>query len=295
MPRILVVDDSPVDRQWLAALLSHAEQAEILEAQDGLEAFSMATELQPDLVLTDMQMPNLDGLQLVRMLREKSPQIPVILITAHGSEELALEALRAGAASYVNKDWGPSRLLPTVRQVLAATRQNRELSRLNPYLVYCHFCFVLETDCQLMRPLLDFLHQHLTCLCLDAADITRITIAVQEALSNAIFHGNLELPSELRQTDEEQFFHLAKERLRHFPYSARRIYFEGALSRKTITFVIRDEGPGFDPNSLPDPHDPKIMECPCGRGLLLIRSFMDEVSFNQQGNEIRLVKYVSRQ
>lgn len=295
MARILVVDDSPVDRQWLTGLLSHAEKAEIVEAQDGQEAFSKATELQPDLVLTDMQMPNLDGLQLVRMLREKLPQIPVILITAHGSEELALEALRAGAASYVNKEWGPVRLLPTVRQVLAAAHQNQELSRVNSYLVYCHFCFVLETDCQLMRPLLDFVHEHLACLSLDAAEITRVTIAVQEALSNAIFHGNLELPSELRQTDEEEFFHLAKERRRHFPYNARRIYFEGALSRKTITFIIRDEGPGFDPNTLPDPHDPKIMECPCGRGLLLIRSFMDEVTFNQQGNEIRLVKYVSRQ
>ena len=54
-------------------------------------------------------------------------------------------------------------------------------------------------------------------------------------------------------------------------------------------FVIRDEGPGFDPNSLPDATDP-ARPAPCGRGLLLMRTFMDEVHFNEKGNEVTLVK-----
>lgn len=290
MVRILVADDSAMDRQWLAGILAKIPEAEILEAADGEEALRMISERQPDLVLTDMQMPKVDGVQLVKSIHQDFPHIPVIIVTAYGSEELALQALHAGAASYVNKDWVPHRLLPTVVQVLEAAQQRAMVSRIWEFLNCCRFTFVLENDCQLLKPVLGFVHESLECLGMDFTEITRVNIALQEALANAIFHGNLELSSQLREADESLFFQLAAERRQQAPYKNRRVFVQGELCREKISFVIRDEGPGFDPSRLPDPHRPQAIDCTCGRGLLLIYSFMDKVTFNDRGNEIRLVK-----
>ena len=64
------------------------------------------------------------------------------------------------------------------------------------------------------------------------------------------------------------------------------------MSLRAAKFVVRDEGPGFDPSQVPDPTDPEHLENLCGRGLLLMRSFMDEVTFNMKGNEVTLIKYL---
>src|SRR5262249_9082757 len=107
--------------------------------------------------------------------------------------------------------------------------------------------------------------------------------------------GNLEVSSDLRQQGDEPYHRLAEERRRQPPYRERRIRFTARITRDKATFVIRDEGPGFDPARLPDPTDPANLGRVGGRGLLLIRTFMDEVYFNATGNEITLVKRARRE
>ena len=74
------------------------------------------------------------------------------------------------------------------------------------------------------------------------------------------------------------------------PYRDRRVHFRVKLSPAEVAYTVRDEGPGFDPTKLPDPFDPSNLERIGGRGLLLIRTFMDHVKHNERGNEITLVK-----
>src|SRR5580692_1676822 len=102
MMTVLVVDDSPLDRRLAGALLKRGG-FEVDQAQHGKAALARMEEARPDLVLTDMQMPEMDGLELVEAVRARFPDVPVILMTAHGSEELAVTALQRGAASYVPK------------------------------------------------------------------------------------------------------------------------------------------------------------------------------------------------
>jgi anti-sigma regulatory factor (Ser/Thr protein kinase) len=118
----------------------------------------------------------------------------------------------------------------------------------------------------------------------------RVAVALTEALLNGIQHGNLELDSRLRREDEASYDRTAEFRRRRPPYRDRRLHVRARLSRREAVYVIRDEGPGFDPSTLPDPTDPVNLERPTGRGLLLIRSFMDEVAFNRAGNQITLTK-----
>jgi anti-sigma regulatory factor (Ser/Thr protein kinase) len=117
-----------------------------------------------------------------------------------------------------------------------------------------------------------------------------VKLALHEALTNAILHGNLELSSELRETDEQEYFRLAAERQVKAPYADRRVIVTARVSTEEMSFVIRDEGNGFDVNILPDPTDPENLTRASGRGILLIRTFMDRVEFNSRGNEITLVR-----
>jgi anti-sigma regulatory factor (Ser/Thr protein kinase) len=118
----------------------------------------------------------------------------------------------------------------------------------------------------------------------------RVAVALTEALVNAIQHGNLELDSRLRREDEASYDRMAEFRRRRPPYRDRQLHVRARLTRREAVYVIRDEGPGFDPSTLPDPTDPAHLEKTTGRGLLLIRAYMDEVTFNGAGNQITLTK-----
>src|SRR5437016_2633270 len=100
---ILVVDDSEVDRRLIAGLLSNAGEYHVELAGNGEEALQRVSMAQHDLVITDLVMPQMDGLGLLRAIRRKHSAIPVILLTACGNESTAVEALESGAASYVPK------------------------------------------------------------------------------------------------------------------------------------------------------------------------------------------------
>ncbi|MFO0863426.1 MAG: response regulator [Gemmataceae bacterium] len=287
---VLIVDDSEVD-QRLAAALVDRNGWKATYADNGEGALASIAKSAPHIILTDLQMPGMGGLELVAEVREKHPEIPVVLMTAYGSEEIAMQALEAGAASYVPKRNLVQDLESNLERVLnavhAADCQERLLSRLTD----AELRFGLENDRSLVPLLVRHLRQYLALQKLgDATSQTRVCVALEEALLNAMLHGNLELCSDLRQDGDEPFFRLGDERRRQSPYADRQVFLNVSLSPSRTRFVIRDEGPGFDPSKLPDPTDPENMCRVGGRGLLLIRTFMDEVTFNDAGNEITLVK-----
>jgi len=115
--RILLVDDHPLTRDALAALLAQGGFDVVGEAGDGVEALELATRLQPDLVLLDLSMPNLDGLAALPQLRAAAPSCEVVVLTASGTEENLLTAIRRGAAGYLLKTEPPERIVAFLRGV----------------------------------------------------------------------------------------------------------------------------------------------------------------------------------
>ena len=103
MATVLIVDDAAVDRRLAGGILEKAEDFIIEYAADGAEALASFSRRVPDVVVTDMQMPEMGGLELVEAIRARYPLVPVVLMTAHGSEDVAVQALERGAASYVSK------------------------------------------------------------------------------------------------------------------------------------------------------------------------------------------------
>lgn len=290
MSSVLVVDDSRVDQELTASLLEEKGHQTVL-AGHGKEALEKIGEKAPDLIVTDLQMPEMNGLELVEAVRARYPKIPVVLVTAQGSEEIAAAALRAGASSYVPKRNLGKDLLPTVERVLgispAAAGEESPLK----WLAETAYRFVLDNGCQWLRPLVAHFQEELVRrgFC-DDTGLMQLGMALHEALTNAAHHGNLELDSSLRQDGIEPYLALMQERCTRPPYCHRKVDVLATFTDKEASFVIRDGGKGFDPATVPDPRDPKNLARLSGRGLMLIRTFMDEVRHNDRGNEVTLIK-----
>jgi CheY-like chemotaxis protein len=284
---ILIVDDSPVDRLLLQRLLERSNpEWKIRTANDGSAAMSELDAEAIDAVVTDMQMPQVDGLKLVRWIKQTRPYLPVVLVTGVGSEQAAMEALRSGAASYTPKTQLARDLAPTVAYVLEiATRvRNRPLNQACPECT----AFVLENEARLIMPLIDHLQAQLP----HWSDSSRLQIgmALNEALTNAMHHGNLEVPSSLRVDDESDYYFLIRQRQKSLPYCDRRVRVQIETTPERIQIEVQDEGPGFNPQSVPDPTLPANLEKLSGRGLLLIRTFMDDVQYADKGSRIVMIK-----
>ena len=199
---VLVVDDSAVDRQLAGRLIEKQSSLSVGYAGDGREALLSIRKQRPDIVVTDLLMPGMDGLELVRVLRAEFPQLPVILMTGHGSETVAAQALQAGAASYVPKGRLAQELVPTLEKVLDRARAESQPERLVESVVYCDTGYELDNDPELVASLVEHVqHAWRGLRFCDRASALQLGSALEAALLNALYHGNFELAADLSPAD----------------------------------------------------------------------------------------------
>lgn len=117
--RILVVDDHTVVRKGLCSLLSAEKYGiEVLgEAVDGRDAIEKARELNPEVILMDLMMPNMNGIEAIKTIKMESPDARILVLTSYGEDDLLLNAIDAGALGYLMKDASPDELVSTIRSV----------------------------------------------------------------------------------------------------------------------------------------------------------------------------------
>ena len=288
---ILVVDDSPTQLRQIQFLLER-EGFVVRSAVDGVQAIASIEDNMPMLVVTDLQMPEMNGLELVASVKETIPSLPVILTTSQGSEEIASQALKAGAASYVPKRELNDTLIPVLQQVMAVNKAAKAVPKVAKNAIESNITLEVSNDESQIPDIISRLELPMVEHDLfDEGERMQIAMALDEALLNAMIHGNLEVSSELRQSDDgAPYVNMIAKRKKEAPYSDRKVSIKLEASNEQVTFTIRDDGPGFDAAALRDPTDPENIERAGGRGLLLINAFMDEVSHNELGNEIRMVK-----
>ena len=121
-PRVLVVDDEAMLADLLSQALRH-EGWETATAKDGLDALAKATSFHPDVVILDVQMPRMDGLETLERLRARDPELPVLFLTARDAVADRVQGLRAGADDYVTKPFSPSELVARVDAVYRRVAQ----------------------------------------------------------------------------------------------------------------------------------------------------------------------------
>ena len=295
---ILVVDDSPVERVLVESLLAQNPNYRVELATNGKEALEKIIADPPDLVVTDLLMPEMDGLELVRQVRRQYPDLPVILMTAYGDETTAIDSLDAGAASYVPKARQAERLLETVDRVVGHALARRDRERLGQCMLEYNCRFWLDNDLSLIRSLIDHVQQVMVDQEFgDTVERIRSGEALEEGLLNAMYHGNLEIDerelAEVRsELDDHLLSRLVDERRRDPQIRERRILVVVHLTPTDARFVIRDQGRGFSKSFVTNRKATDRFEQGSGRGLTLIEALMDEVSYNAQGNELTMLKHL---
>ncbi len=293
MTSVLVVDDSATDRVLAGRLLEKHDGTAVSYAANGREALDALQIQLPDLIVSDLQMPEMDGLALVEEVRREHPSIPVVLMTARGSEQIAAEALRRGAASYVPKVCLSDDLVATVSRVLAAARADRLHSRLMHSLDECDCRFRLRNDPELIDPLIAHFQEMLRCLPLeDEAERLRVGVAVKHAVWIAHDYGNLEMPLNSDASDRE-LRELAAARRREPPYCDRTLFVSAQICTEQAIFSIRYAGPPIDMASLPENIEAAAVDHGLLGGFVFLPTVMDDVRFD--GCEISLLKKAVRE
>ena len=294
MPRVLVVDDSGTDRARAKGLLAKLDGVTVEEAVNGRQAVDRLDD-PPDLILTDLNMPELDGLEVLEAVHDRCPHVPVILMTSKGSEDMAQVALKTGASSFLPKENLSTLLRPTVTNLLSLAGDRRQQDRLGRCHLRQHRILDLPSDPDIIGPAVKLARRmveetaaapvpplrepHETQdLGFDETDRLRIGVALEEAITNAVYHGNLEMDSALRDDSESRYYAMARDRAGQDPFRSRRVRVELSVARTgdpepghgdpqpdpghgvvgpNLKFVVSDEGSGFDPGELPDPTDPE--------------------------------------
>ena len=283
--RVLIVDDESMVHSVLGMFFDK-KGVEHQSAMSGEEALEMLSKHHFDLVLTDVMMPGMDGLALIRKLREANSNIPVAIITGFGALDLAVEAIRNGAVDFIKKPFDFAHIGQLLNKVFA--RQDREIGYQMVLGLIRNASFVLPNDSSVLESA-----ARIAAKCFEGTPAyDGVCLALTEALTNAMEHGNLRISQSMKldAMGDESFYELVHERLCDPELGKRRVYLEMENTGTSVKYVVRDEGEGFDWRDLPDPTHPENLFKASGRGILLIRCYMDKVYWNETGNQITMEK-----
>jgi len=287
--RILIVDDEEALCTVLAKFVTR-QGFRSDRAFSGEEALALLEKNDYDFVITDLMMPGCDGLELLQKVKAMKMDVPVAIITGFGTLDLAIEAIRNGAVDFIKKPFDFERISQLLSKVFE--RRRHEISYQESLALLTSVTFVLPNDVIVLESAARIATKRLE----GAPSYDGVYLALIESLTNAMEHGNLEIAQDekVEATAQGRFDAVRLSRLADPALGARKIFLKTEVSDDAICFTVRDEGKGFDYRNLPDPTQPENIFNASGRGVLLIQCYMDEVSWNETGNEIRLLKKLSK-
>jgi len=293
-PRILVVDDEESIRKLLQKCLA-GEGYAIDTAPDGVAGMEKVLQKDYSLVITDVMMPRLGGLEFLKNLKVSRPELPVVIITGFATTDITIQALKLGAVDFITKPFKLSEIFFTVKRILDYQGRAKELHHVFGQVtragkIFECPCRDLDVDAILHVIVKDLMDLG---FCTEAGSM-KISLAIREAVDNAVEHGNLELPSGHKHKeymiDPQAFQRWKQQRLQDPQFGQRKIRIEFSFTPRRLEVKVTDEGQGFDTSRLPrDIRQAEEMGSEL-HGYRLMLLSMDEVRYSQKGNEVTLVK-----
>ena len=262
--RILLVDDDKVVNDEVNEFLTERGYviASAYNGQAGLRAFQDGFF---DLVLSNLRLPGLNGIQLLKAIKNINPRVPVIIISGDGNVATVVESLHHGAENFLTKPLQMDTLSKVIEQALAISYQKLGSSvfagkaRQITY-IQC------PSRSDAIPELIFFIAQSSVVINFVEYDLdNNIKLALVEAITNSMEHGN--------GWDEAKIISLQID-----------------ISPQQLKVIISDCGEGFDHQHQPDPTTPENLLLERGRGIFLIKAIMDEITYNDKGNEITIIK-----
>jgi CheY-like chemotaxis protein/anti-sigma regulatory factor (Ser/Thr protein kinase) len=287
---ILVVDDEEIIRDSFEDIFTR-KGYNVIKAGDGVEALKIIKSTIIDLTIADVKMPKMNGLELLKHIKALYKDLPVILMTGYGSEDIAMQALTLGASNYLKKPFNLLHVIDTIEKVLFF-KVSRDRIKKKDILVKKTlenlklFELSFPIDIDTIEGGVLFVSEYLFG---GSVFKTNIEIGVHEALLNAYYHGSLNVNEALSsKKDDVDFYDIVAERLKDKSLSDKNIHLKITSNADEHVFTITDDGDGFDWQKVLEQGESELEMRPFGRGIMLIKSFFDEVYWNEKGNEITI-------
>jgi len=292
---ILIVDDEQIIRNVLKRKLEQTTSYSVFTADDGIPALEIFKTEKIDLVVSDLLMKEMDGIDLLRNLKQANPQIPVIIITGYGTLDDAIEAIHLGAEDFIKKPFDINEVIETIDKTFRKLAEEADQREVIKFIASEDIKLEIPNNFEFINVVINYVFSHLRARWLVSdEDLHDVKVCLYEALTNAFEHGNLQISgqekSQLLETGQQAWRNFLLARLADPLYSSRKIFVSLWISESALEVSIRDEGPGFKHEQRSLSVDPEALFRSSGRGLLLIQSLMDKVSFNESGNLIKMRK-----
>ncbi len=290
MKSILVIDDESPVREVLKIALRENGYT-VREAEDGKKGMDSFYETKPDIVITDVNMPEMSGITVTQKIRALNADVDIVIMTGYGSEDLVIEALRAGASNYIKKPISFKELF-TILDGLYLKRQNKKRHEvLKEVLLEERKTIAIDNDIRKVWGTVNQIFFNVPSR-LGERELDGIKLGLYEIIVNAIEHGNLGITFEEKEDalNRNSYQNLLEVRLKKALEEKKTVSIDSVLDRGGIAIEVRDEGKGFDYSNLPNATDAESIMSAHGRGILLASLYFDSIEFRSPGNAVVLRK-----
>ena len=283
------------------------DQFTVYLASNGVEAIELLNSHDSiNVVVTDIRMPEMDGLEMIRQAKEIKPDMGFIVVSGHGDTEDVITALRLGARNFIRKPYSFAELeevisLEASRYQMLLEERAREAQEeaTEQFLVSIEgLTYKLPTAVDWVNPITFRLTKAMEAVGLcDDSNRFNIALGLIEIVTNAVEHGNLQITGEekraLKAEGDNVYMDEIQRRSETPEAKGKKVTIRATITPEKAEVTVEDEGAGFDYQDLPDPTDPENLFLPSGRGILLARTFLDDVRYSGRGNIVTLVKKAS--
>jgi len=290
--KVLVVEDDFASRELLKITLEN-EKYQCKVADNGEAGLELFNKFLPNVVISDVRMPRMDGMELLATIRKRVKDVIIIIITGHGNEELAIQALQLGANNYIKKPLDLSDLKILLRRYYNVVQCKSLEKNIPDFITDRVFNLEIETEIKDVSSVVQFLLQK-TGNKFENHDIVRLEVGLTELLTNSIEHGNLGITSNEKRNalQENKLQDLYMERLNNKENSEKKVRISCDYNKDFCQWIIEDEGEGFDWRSVPNPTQGNLVDQLSGRGIFLSKIQFDELEFIGRGNVVIAKKYL---
>jgi DNA-binding response OmpR family regulator len=290
MKSVLIIDDESPVREVLKIALKENGYT-VREAEDGRKGIDSFGEANPDIVITDVNMPEMSGIAVTQKIRAMNADVDIVIMTGYGSEDLVIEALRAGASNYIKKPISFKELFTILDGIYLKRQNKKRYEVLKEVLLEERKTIAIDNDIRKVWGTVNQVFFNVTPR-LGERELDGVKLGLYEIIVNAIEHGNLGITYEEKEDalNRNSYQNLLEVRLRKAAEEKRMVSINSVLDRYGVTIEVRDEGKGFNYTKLPAATDAESIMSAHGRGILLASLYFDSIEFRSPGNAVVLSK-----
>lgn len=290
--KVLVVEDDQASRSYLEVIL-RKENLNFRSADNGKDGLEIFKEYIPDIVLSDINMAQMNGLELLENIKRIKPETIVIMLTAFNSEDYVVEAMKLGANNYLKKPVLKNNLISLLRKYSSVLHSRKSAKKIQGFIKRHNFSLDFKSNIEIIPSIVNYLITEVEGVFPEEV-LLDIKLGLGELLLNAVEHGNLDISfiEKSHAVQNDQLQQLYYERLGDPEFYRRKVFIDFSMTPEYSEWVITDEGDGFDPDSIPNPISEDGILRLHGRGIFICKFQFDELEYLENGNKVRARKLI---